>query len=80
MIKKQINLTTIEQAQQFVSICMALDFKVELVSDPYVVDAKSIMGLLSLDFSKPITVQAHCAADDPFFDRISAFLVKDGPA
>ena len=55
-----------------------MDFKVELVSDPYIIDAKSIMGLFSLDLSKPVELMAHCKDDgEDFLQRIGKFVVKE---
>ena len=54
MVKTKVRFDTVVQAKEFVGICNEMDFKVELVSDPYIIDAKSIMGLFSLDLSKPV--------------------------
>lgn len=78
MYKTTVRFETVVEAKAFVSICNELDFKVELVSGPYIIDAKSIMGLFSLDLSQPIELQAHCkddAAWQAFKERIHDFLV-----
>ena len=43
----------------FVSIVQKYSYEIDLRSDRYVVDAKSILGIFSLDLSKPINVEIH---------------------
>lgn len=58
-----ISLGSINSVKNFVNIVNRYDFDVDLTSGRYVVDAKSIMGIFSLDLSKPIVVEAHCSED-----------------
>ena len=57
-----ISLQAINDVKEFVNIVMRFDFDVDLVSGRYAIDAKSIMGIFSLDLSKPINLNIH--ADD----------------
>ena len=59
----QISLNSIDKVKSFVNDISKFDFDFDLVSGRYVIDAKSIMGIFSLDLSKPIKLQAH--TDDP---------------
>ena len=78
MYQATVRFETVVEAKAFVSICNEVNFKVELVSDPYIIDAKSIMGLLSLDLSQPIRLQAHCPDDGGDFARqIKPFIVQE---
>lgn len=78
MYKATIRLETVVEAKEFVNICNDVDFKVELVSEPYIIDAKSIMGIFSLDLSKPIEMHAHCADNGgEFSQKIDKFLVNE---
>lgn len=56
-----ISLNSINSVKNFVNAVNRYDFDVDLTSGRYVVDAKSIMGIFSLDLSKPIVLEAHCA-------------------
>ena len=58
-----ISLNTVEKVKGFVNALAPLDGDFDLVSDRYVVDAKSIMGIFSLNLSKPITLQIHGNAE-----------------
>ena len=58
----QISLNSIEKVKSFVNDISKFDNDFDLVSGRYVIDAKSIMGIFSLDLSKPIDLNIH--ADD----------------
>lgn len=58
----QISLNSIDKVKSFVNDITKFDYDFDLVSGRYVIDAKSIMGIFSLDLSKPITLNVH--ADD----------------
>ena len=49
----QISLNSIDKVKSFVNDISKFDFDFDLVSGRYVIDAKSIMGIFSLDLSKP---------------------------
>jgi len=70
-----IMLKSINDVKDFVNIVSKYDFDVDLSSGRYVVDAKSIMGIFSLDLSKPITVEAHSDNLEEFSKDIKPFLV-----
>lgn len=71
-----IKLATINDVKQFVSMVSKCDYDVDLISGRYAVDAKSIMGIFSLDISKPIRLDAHTDNADTLFADIDAFIVK----
>ena len=52
-----IRLDTINDVKSFVNTVSKYDFDVDLISGRYAVDAKSIMGIFSLDLSKPIKME-----------------------
>lgn len=60
MLEKTIMLTSIEDVRNFVELANEKEYDIELISGKYVVNAKSIMGVFSLDLTKPITMLAHC--------------------
>ena len=55
----QILLSSINDVKNFVNTVSKYDYEIDLTSGRYVVDAKSIMGIFSLDLSKPIKVEIH---------------------
>ena len=58
----KISLNSIDKVKSFVYDITKFDYDFDLVSGRYVIDAKSIMGIFSLDLSKPIDLNIH--ADD----------------
>ena len=59
MKKVLIKLETIQDVRDFVNIMATQNVDIDLSSGRYVVDAKSIMGIFSLDLLKPIEMTIH---------------------
>ena len=55
----KISLNSIEKVKSFVNTISQYDYDFDLISGRYVIDAKSIMGIFSLDLSKPIDLNIH---------------------
>ncbi len=70
-----ILLSSINDVKTFVNVVSKYDFDVDLSSERYVVDAKSIMGILSLDLSKPIKVDIHSDDCEAFLEELKPFAV-----
>lgn len=71
-----IKLATIDDVKMFVNSVSKYDFDIDLISGRYSIDAKSIMGIFSLDLSKDIQLQAHTDDDKGLFNELSNFVVK----
>ena len=72
----KININTINDVKNFVSIVSRCDYDVDIVSGRYAIDAKSIMGIFSLDLSKELTLNIHSDNCADFLDQISKYIVK----
>lgn len=70
-----IKLTNVQDIRDFVNEVILVDYEVDLVQGRYVIDAKSIMGIFSLDLLSPITLNAHTENADVLFDKIAKFTV-----
>ena len=55
----KISLQMAQNVKEFVKIVQDYPYEIDLKSDKYVVDAKSILGIFSLDLSKPLVVEIH---------------------
>lgn len=75
MNKATIMLATINDVKNFVSEVTQCEYDVDLLSGRYAVDAKSIMGIFSLDLSKEIRLEAHTEDASEFFERIKQYIV-----
>ena len=72
----QISLNSIDKVKSFVNEITKYDNDFDLVSGRYVIDAKSIMGIFSLDLSKPIDLNIHADAGvDEVLEVLKPYLV-----
>ena len=71
-----IRLATIADVQDFVSIVAKSDMDIDLKSGRYVVDAKSILGIFSLNLLEPIEMTVHSNNTDDLFAALDRFIVK----
>ena len=55
----KISLVTIDQVKRLVDLVSKVEGDVDLVSGRYTIDAKSIMGIFSLDISKPMELRIY---------------------
>ena len=70
-------LATINDVKNFVSEVSMCDYDVDLLSGRYAVDAKSIMGIFSLDLSKPIDLNIHADSNiDDILAALDAYIIK----
>lgn len=68
-----IAIKSFEDAKVFVNIVGKFEYKIDLMSEHYVVDAKSIMGIFSLDLDKPLTVRSHSDDCDDLLKQLEPF-------
>ena len=73
----KISLNSIDKVKAFVNEVTKYDAEFDLVSGRYVIDAKSIMGIFSLDLSKPIALNIHSENNiDEILAKLDEFIVK----
>lgn len=74
MIKAEISLKEIDAIQQFNRLCSHCDYDIDLVQGKYLIDAKSIMGIFSLDVKRPLTLVLN-TEDSAELDKFKTYLV-----
>lgn len=73
----KISLNSIDKVKTFVNEVTKYDAEFDLVSGRYVIDAKSIMGIFSLDLSKPIDLAIHTEASlDEIMETLKPYLIE----
>ena len=73
----KVYLDTIDKVKGFVNVVSVCDGDFDLSSGRYTVDAKSIMGIFSLDLSKNLTLNIHDdAVADRVFPQLKAYEVQ----
>ena len=72
-----INLGSIDKVKSFVNDITKFDSDFDLVSGRYVIDSKSIMGIFSLDLSKPIDLNIHDDNEyEDIYEIIKQYIVE----
>ena len=72
----KISLNSIDKVKSFVNEITKYDYDFDLVSGRYVIDAKSIMGIFSLDLSKPIDLNIHAEDNlDTVMESLKPYII-----
>ena len=73
----KISLNSIEKVKSFVNAITRFDVDFDLVSGRYVIDAKSITGIFSLDLSKPIDLNIHANEEmDAILEVLKPYIIE----
>ncbi|WP_077605023.1 HPr family phosphocarrier protein [Oceanobacillus sojae] len=75
MIERYVKLEKINDVKDFVERVSAFEYKVEIISDTYILSAKSIMGIFSLDLTQPLKLRVYADSCDDLLESISPYLV-----
>lgn len=73
MIEEKIFLKTLDDVKSFVAIAATKTYDIELLSGKYIVNAKSVMGVLSLDLTAPLTMVANTETDNEILKEIETY-------
>ena len=79
MTQFYVKISTIKDVREFIATVSAAENDMELTSGRYVVDAKSIMGIFSLDLLQPVLLTVHGDLSEATMNALSVFKV-DAPA
>jgi phosphotransferase system HPr-like phosphotransfer protein len=72
-----IRLSLVENVNKFVNIVSRYPFEMDLRAGRHVVDAKSILGIFSLDLSKPISLEIYGDDCEELMKEISPFVAEE---
>ena len=73
----RISLNSIDKVKSFVNDLSQFNVDFDLVSGRYIIDAKSIMGIFSLDLSKPIDLNIHADNNaDEILEKLKPYIVE----
>ncbi|MGN0589275.1 MAG: HPr family phosphocarrier protein [Ruminiclostridium sp.] len=76
MKELKVKISTINDVKEFVSTVMLFGYDIDLISGRYAIDAKSIMGIFSIDLSKELKLVAHSDDTAELEEAIAKFIVK----
>lgn len=74
MTEFKVSLNTIDKVKEFVNDVAKFDTDFDLVSGKYIINAKSIMGIFSLDLSQPIVLRVGDVSDE-IVGTLAKFIV-----
>lgn len=73
-----ILINTVDKAKDFVNKISTVQCDVDVMVGRYVIDAKSILGIFSVDISKPLRMKIHAVTEDEYneaFDKIEDYVI-----
>ncbi len=71
----KVMLSSIVDVKNFVNLVNEFDFDVDLVSGRYVVDAKSLMGIFSLELSRPVSMRVYTEDTEALEAVLKEFII-----
>lgn len=77
MVKLNVKIVSMQDADKFNKICSKFDCDMDLQSGKYYVDAKSIMGIFSLDLSKPLVLNAGTDDEQKIKETFADFIREE---
>lgn len=77
MVKLSVKIVSMQDADKFNKICSKFDCDMDLQSGKYYVDAKSIMGIFSLDLSKPLVLNAGTDDEQKIKETFADFIREE---
>ena len=72
-----IRLSLVENVNNFVNIVTRYPYEMDLRAGRHVVDAKSILGIFSLDLSRPIMLEIYSDDCSDLLEQIKPFLTQE---
>ena len=77
MVKLTVNIVSMQDADKFNKLCSKFYCDMDLQSGKYYVDAKSIMGIFSLDLSKPLVLNAGTDDEQKIKETFADFIREE---
>ena len=77
MVKLTVNIVSMQDADKFNKLCSKFDCDMDLQRGKYYVDAKSIMGIFSLDLSKPLVLNAGTDDEQKIKETFADFIREE---
>lgn len=75
MKRVSIHLKSMTEIKKFVNLVAMQDFEIDLISGRYLINAKSIMGVLSMDLDKPIDMLVHSERCEEFLEEVREYTL-----
>lgn len=76
MVRRKVKLEEISEIQEFNRICFQFNCDMDLVGGKYYVDAKSIMGIFSLNLDLPLELIADTDDEKLVDEKFAKYIIK----
>lgn len=76
MVRRKVKLEEISEIQEFNRICFQFDCDMDLVGGKYYVDAKSIMGIFSLNLDLPLELIADTDDEKLVDEKFAKYIIE----
>ena len=77
MVEEKIMFASIDDVKNFAALANTKSYDVDISSGKYLINAKSIMGIFSLDLTRPLNVVAYCDDHEAFLKEIKNYIYVD---
>lgn len=77
MTERMVQLSSIQQIKDFVNLVTRYPNDFDLVSGRYTIDAKSIMGIFSLDLTHPLRLCIYGEVTEKLLTELAPYLAED---
>ena len=74
MVEEKIMFASIDDVKNFAALANTKSYDVDISSGKYLINAKSIMGIFSLDLTQPVDIVAYCDDDAAFLKEIEHYI------
>ena len=75
MLKLLVKLSTVEEIKDFVHRCCSLDCEADLAAGRYTVDAKSFLGVCSVDLTRDLQLSVYTDNTDEVIELLQPYTV-----
>lgn len=75
MVEFRVKINSIDEVKKFVGIVAKYEFDVDIISDKYSVNAKSVMGIFSIDLSNELVMKAHTNDEETVKADLTDYIV-----
>ena len=71
----KVKLNAFGDIRKFVDEAFAFDNEIDVVTETHKINAKSLLGMMTLDLSQPLTLRVHGEHPEKFYGKIKEYLV-----
>ncbi len=75
MLNLKVKLSSVDEIRDFVDKCCELDCDIDLAAGRYIVDAKSLLGVFSVDLTRDLELSVYTENTDEVCEKLQPYMV-----